>query len=154
MKNTALADKIETVLVSRKGQFSRAAWSRACKTLKTCTATIIKTTVMTVRAGIEYDAMKAVKEARENGDLPAENAGLAWGSYDIYPYVRVNDAKDTRYAQLYPSRDINTHVVYHMDGVQVAYDDIVGVLYSKEKRNENGFVRCITVKMNDMVELY
>jgi len=144
---------IEETLITRKGQFSKAAWSRDCK-VKVGYPALTKCTVMTVRAGINYDNMKAVKEKRDNGELPETNAGLPWGTWAIFPYVI--EHKGNRYARLYPSKDINTKIAYYdVNGALKTYEEVEHMLTASEKRKDDGrTIECITVKMNDIIELY
>jgi hypothetical protein len=151
--NTTLANRIEETLITRKGQFSKAVWARDCK-VKVGASPLTKCTVMTVRAGINYDNMKAVQEKRENGELPETNGGLPWGQWAIFPYVI--EHKGNRYARLYPSKDINTRIAYYDNkGTLRTYEEIEHALLASEKRKDDGkTIECITVKMNDMIELY
>lgn len=140
---------IEETLKSKKGQFTRAAWVRDCK-VKVGAPSIRKATVMTVRAGIEYDNMKVVKDKRESGELPAENAGLPWGEWEVYPYLIQHHG--IRYARLYPMASSNTQVAYFMDGKERTFEEVEQYLLASEKRKQKG--DCITVKLADLVELY
>ena len=138
-------------LHSRKGQFSHAAWSRPCKTRKG-SPEIIKTTVATVRAGINYDNLSKVKEKRENGDLPAENAGLPWGEWFTFPYLITH--KDNLYVKLYPSGgETSAKVEYMMDGMPATYEQVEPYLLASEKRKETSELDCFTVKLESLITL-
>jgi len=139
-------------LTSKKGQFSRAIWHRACK-VRAGSPAITKITVATVRAGIEYDNKASVIEKRENGELPKENAGLPWGEWEQYPYLIQH--KGIRYARLYPTANSNTLVEYRMDNRVITYDDALPhLLASEHKKTGSEKPECITVKLNDIIELY
>jgi hypothetical protein len=75
-------------LLSMKGQFMTLLYGKECKVRKGSPA-VHKFSKMVLRAGIEYDNIKAVIAKRLDGELPAENAGLSWGAYvpGLYPYI-------------------------------------------------------------------
>lgn len=74
------------LLMARKGQIVTVKTERPLKVKKN-QREIIKTSEFQCRVGVDYDAIKVVKEGRENGDLPAENAGLPWGEWIEFPYT-------------------------------------------------------------------
>lgn len=73
-------------LMSRKGQIVTVKTERPVK-MKKGQPIVIKTSEFQCRVGVNYDNVAVVKEARENGDLPAENAGLPWGEWIEFPYT-------------------------------------------------------------------
>jgi len=73
-------------LVAVHGQFVSIRTVRPIKVRKGC-AEILKDSRFTVRIGVNYDNQKAVVEKRENGDLPAENAGLIGREWIVFPYI-------------------------------------------------------------------
>lgn len=73
-------------LMSRKGQIVTVKTERPVK-MKKGQPVVIKTSEFQCRVGVNYDNVAVVKEARENGDLPAENAGLPWGEWIEFPYT-------------------------------------------------------------------
>lgn len=74
------------LLMSRKGQIVTVKTQRPVK-MKKGQPEVIKTSEFQCRVGVDYDNISVVKEARENGDLPAENAGLPWGEWIEFPYT-------------------------------------------------------------------
>lgn len=50
-------------------------------------AEILKQSTFQCRLGVNYDNIAAVQEKRENGTLPAENAGLPWGEWIQFPHL-------------------------------------------------------------------
>jgi hypothetical protein len=73
-------------LVAVHGQFVSIRTVRAIKVRKGC-AEILKDSRFTVRIGVNYDNQAAVKEKRESGELPAENAGLIGREWIVFPYI-------------------------------------------------------------------
>lgn len=74
------------LLMSRKGQIVTVKTQRPVKMKKDQPA-VTKTSEFQCRVGVNYDNIKAVKEGRASGDLPAENAGLPWGEWIDFPYT-------------------------------------------------------------------
>jgi hypothetical protein len=78
---------LETFL-SKRGQFLSVVWQRLAKVRKTCQDVIEKRVVAhSIRAGVSYDSMANVQYKRESGELPAENAGLPWGTWFLFPHI-------------------------------------------------------------------
>ena len=71
-----------------KGHFVRIVANRPLKVRKG-KAEIIKHSEYTVRIGCDYEALKIVKDGRENGDLPSENQGM-WGEWIVFPILKVH----------------------------------------------------------------
>ncbi len=104
-------------LLTRKGQIVTITARRSMKTLKSTQAMIEKLSVFQARAGINYDNVKAVKEKRESGELPAENAGLPWGEWHQFPYVIRHKGKF--YFRLYTvANNFTPKTVYFVNGVE------------------------------------
>ena len=73
-------------LLSRKGQIVTVKTERPVKVKKNMPA-VMKASEFQCRVGVNYDNIKAVQEKRAEGQLPAENAGLPWGEWVVFPYV-------------------------------------------------------------------
>lgn len=148
MKNQHIVDYITT----RKGQFTRASWSRSCKVRKG-SPEVTKVTVTTVRAGIDYNSLTAVQEKRANGELPAEPGPLPWGSWLSFPWTISH--KDQIYLRLYPGANANSEVQYFSEGETKTYEEVEEYLLASEKRKDNEEpLLCITVKLDDILEVY
>ena len=78
----AMLDK----LLSRKGQIVTMLTERDCKVRKGRDP-IRKRSEFQCRVGVNYDNIKTVIEGRADGSKPAENAGLPWGEWALFPYV-------------------------------------------------------------------
>ena len=48
---------------------------------------ILKESTFQCRLGVNYDNIAAVQAKREDGTLPAENAGLPWGEWIQFPHL-------------------------------------------------------------------
>lgn len=73
-------------LMSKKGQIATLCTVRPMKVRKNCEP-IEKHSQFQCRIGVNYDNIATVQEKRENGELPAKNAGLPWGQWHVFPYV-------------------------------------------------------------------
>ena len=73
-------------LLSRKGQIVTMTTERDCKVRKGQDP-VRKLSTFQCRVGVNYDNIKTVKEGRADGTKPAENAGLPWGEWALFPYV-------------------------------------------------------------------
>ena len=139
---------ILNTLLEKRGQFSRAVWERDCK-VRSGAPLIRKKTVATIRSGISYDNIANVQEMRKSGELPSRNQGLAWGNWEIYPFLIKH--RDTRYVRLYPVNGESTSkVTYLMDNNEVEFSDIEQYLKAEEKREQSRI--CFTVKLDDILE--
>lgn len=73
-------------LLSRKGQIVTMLTERDCKVRKN-QEPIRKRSEFQCRVGVNYDNIKTVIEGRANGEKPAENQGLPWGEWALFPYI-------------------------------------------------------------------
>jgi len=92
-----------------------------------------KETTMTVMSGITYDNRKEVKEARANGHLPKNNAGLPFGNWkkglEGYIVEHTNKKNEyNEYVRLYPTYNkehkINAKTIYKVNGVETSKEDL------------------------------
>lgn len=87
-------------LMERKGQIVTVKTRRPLK-MRKGVETVFKTSDFQCRVGVNYDNIAAVKEGRANGELPAENAGLPWGEWAVFPYVIRHTSKGSAQEELY-----------------------------------------------------
>lgn len=78
-------DMLQTLL-NRKGQIATITTERALRVRKGHDP-ITKISTFQCRVGVDYDNIQTVREKRESGELPEENAGLPWGRWINFPYV-------------------------------------------------------------------
>lgn len=138
MKNNTL----ETFL-SRKGQFAGLIWSRPLKTRKEFAGLSVTKSVRCVaQVGVNYDNRASVQAARESGAAPAENAGLPWGQWKIFPFVITHKGAD--YLRIYPVANRAPKVIYRIDGAIVSKEDARKVCLASEF-SESAAHACFTV---------
>lgn len=73
-------------LLSMKGTIATLKTVRTMKVRKG-RAEILKQSTFQCRLGVNYDNIAAVQEKRDNGTLPAVNAGLPWGEWIQFPHL-------------------------------------------------------------------
>ncbi len=109
-----------------------------------------------MRGGIDYDNMKVVKEGREDGSLPSENAGLPWGEWAEFPYHIAHKGQD--YARFYPAsgNDISTgkgfvpHVEYYLNGELTTKEAVTSICLASEFPNREETPLCFTIKAENV----
>ena len=126
-------------------------WTRDAKTRKGVTDSIQKSVRMIGRIGIEYDNLKAVKIGRATDELPAENQGLPWGRFEIYPYLI--EHKGNHYVRLYKgtSKIIRPKTTWFKNGVEVERDEISPLLLKSELKSSKG--ECFVTKIESITRL-
>jgi hypothetical protein len=136
----------EGINATPKGANIIVEWNRAGKTRKGVAEQITKSVRMVGRIGIEYDNIGKVQAKRENGELPAENQGLKWGRYEIYPYLI--EHKGNRYLRLYKgtSDKVKPKVVWYRNGIEVSRDEIAPLLLKSELQSKEGDCFCVNVE--------
>ena len=148
--------EIKNAISTRKGSNVRAIWAKNLKTRKGVSDVVEKVTSLVVRGGIDYDNMKTVKEGREDGSLPSENAGLPWGEWAEFPYHITH--KGTEYARFYPASGIDIatgaafvpHVEYFLNGNPVEKKDIQQICLASEFPNRDETPLCFTIKADNV----
>jgi len=79
-------NEILQLLNKRRGTIATLTTLRPMKVRKN-KETIMKLSTFQARVGVEYDNIQAVKDKRANGELPAVNQGLPWGTWYDYPHI-------------------------------------------------------------------
>jgi hypothetical protein len=141
---------LDFLLTLVKGAYYSMVIERPAKVRKSYSGlSITKRLTTVVKVGIGYDTFKAVKEAREDGTLPKENAGLPWGEWawlnpngsivgadeatddakSLYPYVITH--KGGLYFRSYANLG-QTKAEWFVGGEKVNKADIAPFLLSSE----------------------
>ena len=121
-------------------------WTRPCKTRKGTLVAITKSVRMVGRMGIEYDNINDVQEKREEGTLPAVNAGLPWGVWAEYPWLIEHKGKN--YLRLYngTSSLTTTKVAFFMNGEATDKAMVVPYLLASELTEKDGDCFCCDIE--------
>lgn len=131
-------NKIETVALSKKGQFTSLEYTKACK-VKKGSPTIIKTTrVLNARIGCSYDALKSTQKAK-GVDCRAEaeklNTGLRGMEWIQYPIILKSIKTDKHYIRLETAKNTKFNTTYKVNEVEVDKSEIEQYLQASEKRS-------------------
>ena len=137
-------------LMGLRGQLASLRTVRPIKVRKG-RAEILKDSTFTCRVGVNYDNIAVVKEGREDGSLPAENAGLPWGEWLVFPYVIAH--KGNHYFRCTAVHNDNAipRVIYSRNGVEITkaeamVDGLASEFYEKEGE-------VFTVKVESITEI-
>lgn len=118
------------LILSRKGQIVTIKTIRPLKVRKGVSE-ILKESEFQCRIGVNYDNISAVQEKRENGKLPAQNAGLPWGTWKVFPYVI--EHKNEEYVRC---SKVNTEFfktpIYTQNGKEIVVDDVKKLALASE----------------------
>lgn len=148
--------QILQTLFSKKGQFGNVLIERPMKVRKGYNDIPVKKTRMSVRCGLDYDNMTTVKEKRETGELPSQNAGLQNGmEWVAFPYLLKHKEKNKEYLRLYPNWAGKTETTYYLNDKQVQLDEIREMLLASELPKKDDLTKpdCISVSLDNVQEL-
>jgi hypothetical protein len=112
-----------------------------------------KVLIVSLRSGGSYDNLKSTKEARANGDAPAENAGLPWGQWEVYPYQIGHKGKE--YSRVYFKR---CKVIYLLNGKRVQKREVAHMLKASKPNKGETFtvtsenIKSIKVKGKELLD--
>lgn len=141
---------IKEKLKAKKGANLSVVFDRPLKTRKGVAEKVTKVTRIVARGGVDYDNIGIVKEKRENGELPSENAGLPWGEWVEFPiHIR---HKEVDYARFYPASGIGfkPEVTYFLDGVEVSKEQVQTLCLASEFPKRDEAPLCFTIKANNV----
>ena len=151
-------DKYISRVCKSKGQFIKLKWTRTVETAAAYRGlTILKETTATARTGIDYENLRMVQEARQNGSKPAKNAGLTWGEWkeNCFPWIIEHRGQD--YARIYSAPGAVPDVQFYLNGVKVNRSQILSYLTPSDRKKEieldGSCNECFTVKMADIEEV-
>jgi hypothetical protein len=134
-----------------KGQFASLRTVRPIKVRKG-KAEILKDSTFTCRVGVNYDNIAAVKEGREDGTLPSENAGLPWGEWLVFPYVIAH--KGCHYFRCTTVH--NEHAIpkvrFLRNGVEISKDEAKADALASEFYDKDD-TEVFTVKVESITEI-
>lgn len=137
-------ETIKTFL-ARRGQVCTVSWERPCKVRSAFKDTqVTKEVTMQCRAGVTYDNISRVQDKREAGELPAENQGLPWGKWFIFPHVIEHNGAFYLRFSYFPS-NVPSKVTYRIQGQEVAKDEALKLCLASESQ-ERGELDVFNVK--------
>jgi len=146
---------IKEVVKSRKGQNLSVVINRPLKTKKAHGGNRVeKVTKIVIRGGISYDNIGLVKEGRENGTLPEQNAGLPWGEWADDSGIHITH-KGSDYARFYPASGVQFPVVteYFLNGISVDKGQIEPLCLASEFPSQKEEPLCYTIKAENVRDI-
>lgn len=130
------ANNIIDVLLTKTGQIVTLETVRDVK-VKKGMPNVQKHSRFQCRIGVNYDNIQSVKDKREDGTLPEENAGLPWGEWEVFPYVIAH--KGEKYLRCSTVDSGNMYPPTFMsDGKQIGVDEVRNMAYASEFSNKDG----------------
>lgn len=117
-------------LMQRKGQICTLTTARPLKVRKGQTS-ILKTSTFQCRAGVNYENIKSVQEARETGEMPAESAGLPWGTWKVFPYV-IEHKGEFYFRCTTIKNNFIPRTVYTRDGAEISKEEAAAAALASE----------------------
>lgn len=145
----------EKVNKSPRGSFHAMVWERPLKMKKGVEGHYIvkRSFGSSLRFGVEYDNMKAVKEGREKGDLPAENAGLigrSWIVPNLFMESHKSGAKLLRVSMASGSKFATE---YFDNGKKVAKEDIAQYVLKSEIAPHSPVNAVFDINVNSIIAI-
>jgi hypothetical protein len=129
-------DQILSVIKDwNKGSFLRVVYRKPLK-MKKGKDQVYKVVDRLVKPGCEYDNLGVVKEGRESGELPAENAGLSGLVWAEYPYSLLNKQGEIQYRFTITGCRVYSTRYEDKDGNQVAKETAKENAYASEFPSE------------------
>lgn len=141
-----------------KGTNVRCIWRRNMKTRKGVLQIVEKETETSIRAGIDFANLGAVKDGIESGER-GEVQPLPWGHWKEFPFIIAHTPKgqteEIDYVRLYPSSfgNIKTHVRYFINGVVSTEEQTKELTLASEFRETDEPILCYTVKAKDVITI-
>jgi hypothetical protein len=146
---TNLPSRVQGMLAI-KGQIVTLKTVRTVKTRKG-QAEVLKESTFQCRLGVNYDNIASVQEKREDGTLPAENAGLPWGEWLVFPHIIAH--KGNHY---YRCTKVNSGFIpktcYYQNGKEISKDEAKVVCLASEFREDQDN-EVFTIKIESIVEV-
>lgn len=135
-------------LFALKGQIVTLRTIKDCK-MRKGVAQIVKDSTFQCRVGVNYDNIANVQDKRDSGELPAENAGLPWGSWveGLFPYVIEHKGSYYfRCTTMHNAHSIHTRR-FLRNGIEVSVEDAqAACLASEFKDMSDNDVFCVRVE--------
>jgi hypothetical protein len=105
------------------------------------------------RVGVSYDNIQNVKDKREDGRLPEENAGLPWGQWLEYPHVIGH--KGEEYVRCSTLKNSNTkgRVKYLRNGAEISREEAQLACLASEFRERDDDSDVFNIKASSILEV-
>jgi hypothetical protein len=136
------------VFLARKGQIVTVETVRPLKVRKGMPE-ILKHSTFQARVGVTYDNIGVVQEKRESGELPAENQGLPWGQWEIFPYVIAH--KGEKYLRCTMLRNgFHRAPVFTVNGAEITRDEAQRMALASEFSDRDDGPDVFNIKLSSV----
>lgn len=136
----------------KRGQNIPCVWKRDMKTRKGVTNHVEKISEAVIRAGINFEKLKAVQEARKSAGIEEQEHSLPWGQWSQFPFVISH--KGQEYVRIYPaSLDIHAKVKYLIDGREATPEEVRPLCLASEFPKEEKENLCFTLKNDSILRI-
>lgn len=140
-----------TKILQKKGEFTRLVYERPLKfraAFKEFDG--VKHTEMTVRIGVNYEALKSVQEKRADGSLPEKPGELKGLEFVVFPSLLKN-TKNELLLRVYLHPNCYKKSTYYLNGVEVNKEDLREYCLASEFQESNK--DCLNIYLSKILEL-
>jgi hypothetical protein len=129
----------EKLKAARGGQFVAVVWQRACKVKKGAPAIQKRCAANGLTFGVNYDNRGVVVAGREDGTLPAENAGLIGRTWVEFPRFLKSDKSGAMMARFNVTKSSRFATQFLLNGKRVELEKVKEFLYASEYAKREDF---------------
>lgn len=138
-------------IARKKGQNIPCIWRRPMRVRKGITNLVEKISECVIRAGINFERLKAVQETRASVGESTDHS-LPWGEWSKFPFVITH--KGQEYIRIYPaSLDIHSKVKYLIDGREASREEVEPLCLASEFPKEEKQNLCFTLNVENVVRI-
>ena len=142
---------VESIALSKKGQFAHIIYSRTCKVKKGCPSIVKTTNVYNASIGRQYDALKVVKDAKcvkTTEEAHALNTGLRGFKWKNYPTILTSEKSGKDYIRIETNKNTKFKTTYTMNGKEVSRETISDMLLASEKKHDGEIPVVMNIPMD------
>ncbi len=139
-------------LMALNGKFVRMTTRRDLKVRKGEQA-IEKVSDFTCRVGVDYNNIAAVKEKRENGELPETPQPLPWGQWLIFPFVIFHNGNHYFRCTTVKNENSKPEVHFYRNGVEISHYEAKASALASEFPAEKPDNDVFTVKVESITAI-
>jgi hypothetical protein len=115
-------------------------------------AEVLKESTFQCRLGSQYENLSAVKEKRENGDLPAEPQPMSWGEWveGCYPHLKIHKGNYYLRCSVVHNNFI-PKTIFYQNGKEISKEQAQAACLASEfyeKDNE-----CFDIKIESLISV-
>lgn len=139
---------------AKGGQFHNIEWERPVKTYKGIADTVTKRTSSVLRMGVTYDHKQAVIDKRNDGELPAENQGLAEAyKWILAPYILENTKTGSIQLRVTTAENSKFDTQYYLNGKPVSKDELKGIAQASELNSTGNMPDVLNLKVENIISI-